>query len=190
MDNIYLNKIKSFYDKQKRMPSYGELAKLLGFKSRNAAYKLADRLIKAGVLSKDSAGRLRPSKLFQDTKVLGVIEAGFPSPAEEELIDTLSLDDFLIRNKSATYILEVTGQSMIDAGIMPGDMVLVERGKDPKEGDIVIAEVDSKWTMKYYRKIRGRVCLVPANRRYKTIYPEEELNIAAIVIAVIRKYQK
>jgi hypothetical protein len=55
--------------------------------------------------------------------VLGTVEAGFPSPAEEELGDTLDLDEFLIRNKEATYMLKVTGDSMIEAGLMPGDLV-------------------------------------------------------------------
>jgi repressor LexA len=77
---------------------------------------------------------------------------------------------------------------MIDAGIRPGDMVLVERNRNPKEGDIVIAEVDKEWTMKYLKKENGCLVLVPANKKYKTIIPGEELNIAAVVIAVIRKY--
>jgi len=61
-------------------------------------------------------------------------------PAEEELIDTMTLDEFLIGNREATFMLTVQGDSMIDAGIRQGDIVLVERGRTPKEGDIVIAK--------------------------------------------------
>ena len=66
--------------------------------------------------------------------------------------------------------------------------MLVERKGEPKDGDIVIAEVDGGWTMKYYRKRAGKIYLEPANKKYKPIYPTESLNVAAIVKAVIRKY--
>jgi SOS-response transcriptional repressor LexA len=59
------------------------------------------------------------------TKILGTVAAGFPSPAEGELVDTITIDEFLIVNKEATYMLKVSGDSMIEAGIHPGDMVLV-----------------------------------------------------------------
>jgi SOS-response transcriptional repressor LexA len=85
-------------------------------------------------------------------------------------------------------MLEVKGESMIDAHIAEGDMVLVERNSNPKIGDIVIAEVDGGWTMKYYRRDKsGKVYLEPANKRFKNIYPEYELNIVAVVKAVIRR---
>jgi repressor LexA len=119
---------------------------------------------------------------------LGNIEAGFPSAAEEELTDTMSLDEYLIENKEATYILRVKGDSMVDAGIHEGDMVIVERKNNFKNGDIVIAEIDNEWTIKYLRKNGGVTYLEPANKKYKPIYPKEELKIAAVVKAVIRKY--
>ena len=125
---------------------------------------------------------------FGRTRVLGTVEAGFPSPAEEELTDTMSLDEWLIGNKEATFMLKVRGESMQGAGIIQGDMVLVERGVTPREGDIVIAEVDGAWTMKYLRHRNGRVMLEPANPKFRPIFPSEELNIAAVVKAVIRKY--
>jgi SOS-response transcriptional repressor LexA len=108
--------------------------------------------------------------------------------AEEELSDTMDLDEFLIKNKEATYVLKVTGDSMRDAGILPGDMVLVERGLEPHDGDIVIAHIDHAWTMKYLRKRGRKIWLEPANKRYRPLFPKEELKIAAVVIAVIRKY--
>jgi SOS regulatory protein LexA len=184
----YLDKIEKFFRLYKRMPSYSELMKIAGFKSKNAAYKLAHKLIDLGFIDKDSSGKLLPGELFGSINILGEIKAGFPSPAQEELVDTMTLDEFLVDNKEATYLLKVDGDSMIDAGIMPGDMVLVERGSEAKNGEIVIAEVDSEWTMKYLYKKGSKVTLEPANKKYETIYPEDELNIAAIVKAVIRKY--
>ena len=120
--------------------------------------------------------------------MLGLVEAGFPSLVDGELTDTISIDNYLIENKESTYLLEVKGESMIDAGIHEGDLVVVEKRNNPKVGDIVIAEVDEGWTMKYFRKNGNRVYLEPANKKFKNIYPEHELNIAAIVKGVVRKY--
>lgn len=151
--------------------------------------QLVDALVDEGVLRRDKKGKLTPTNLFTSVKKLGFVEAGFPSPAEEELLDTMTLDEWLIQRREATYMLEVKGQSMINAGIRPGDTALVERGKQPKHGDIVIACVDGKWTMKYYHILPGKkIVLVPANPKFPTIYPKEELRIEAIVTAIIRKY--
>jgi SOS regulatory protein LexA len=181
--------IVQFYQRHHRMPSFRELQRLCGFQSSRAAVKLAARLIELGFLAKDQTGKLLPTRYFRETRVLGAVEAGFPSPAEEELSDTIDLDEFLIKNKEATYMLKVTGDSMRDAGILPGDMVLVERGLEAHDGDIVIAHVDHAWTLKYLRKRSRKVWLEAANKRYKPIFPKEELKIAAVVIAVIRKYR-
>jgi repressor LexA len=77
---------------------------------------------------------------------------------------------------------------MIDAGIHPGDMVLVEKGKEPKSNDIVIAEVDGEWTMKYFVRDREGVVLEPANRRFRAIRPKNSLHIGGVVRSVIRRY--
>lgn len=184
----YKDSIVRFYKKNRRMPSYAEIMALLGFKSKNAVFKLVNKLQEEGFLNKDKKGRITPRKLYGELRVLGQIEAGFPSPAEEELADTMSLDEFLIKNKEATYMLKVSGESMKDAGIMSGDMVLVDRSLTATPGDIVIAEIDNKWTIKYLRKEKGIIYLEPANSKFENIYPKEELKIAAVVKAVIRKY--
>lgn len=131
--------------------------------------------------------RLSQSAVPLATRLLGTVEAGFPSPAEEELCDTLSLDDYLVSNREATYLLGVKGDSMLDAGILEGDMVLVERTSEAKAGDIVIAEVDGEWTMKYLRKGPDGYYLQAANPKYPIIVPSGGLNIAAVVTSVIRK---
>jgi SOS regulatory protein LexA len=182
-------KLKSFYFRNKRMPSYGEIAEIFKFKSKFAAQYLVGRLLEAGVLARGDAGRLLPGRLFYPLKVLGEVRAGWPSPAEEENVDTISLDDWLIENKEASFMLKVSGDSMIDAGIRPGDSVIVERGRQPKNGDIVIAEVDRQWTIKFFiQQSGGKVTLRAANKQYSPITPKEELRVAGVVTAVIRKY--
>lgn len=184
----HISLIVKFFESHRRLPTYQEMLKLTGFKSKNAIHRLVGRLIESGLLSRDQAQKIIPGKRFRELPLLGTVEAGWPSPAEEELVDTLSLEEWLIHNREATFMLKVSGDSMIDAGIRPGDMLLVERGRTPKSGDVVVAEVDKQWTLKYFEKHNNQVVLVPANKKYKTIIPKEELNIAAVVTAVIRKY--
>lgn len=181
-------KILMFYRARRRMPTYSEMLKLFNYKTKSAVHYAVKKLISEGVLTKDKQGRLIPNQLTDEIFLLGYVEAGFPTAAEEELIDTMSLDEFLIKNKEATFMLKVKGDSMIDAGIMEGDMVLVERGKTPKPGNIVIACVDGSYTMKYLRQRNGQAYLEAANKRFKPIYPENEMQIEAVVQAVIRRY--
>ena len=170
------------------MPGYKEIMEITGFKSKNAVFKLINSLVDAGIVSKDSQGKIIPSRSLDEIPMLGLVEAGFPSTVDEEMTDTISIDNYLIENKDSSYMLEVKGESMIDAGIHEGDLVIVERKGTPKIGDIVIAEVDGGWTMKYFRKKGDQVYLEPANKKFKNIYPTTDLRVAAIVKGVIRKY--
>lgn len=180
--------IASFLHQRGRMPSFSEIGELCGLRSKNAVYKLVARLEGIGALRRDERGRLIPMSVAYSLRMLGAVEAGFPTPAEEELADTISLDQLLIRNPNATFLLKVSGDSMVGAGILPGDMVIVDKAQEPKEGDIVIAEVDGEWTMKYLRRRGAKLELVPANPRYQPITPKRELKIAGVVTAVVRKY--
>lgn len=184
----YKNKIFSFYERYKRMPSYAEIMNLLGFKSKNSVYKLINKLVDAGVLDKDDTGKLIPNSLSQEVKLLGLVEAGIPTVADETSLDSLNLDNFLIKNRDSSYLLEVKGDSMIEEAIKEGDLVIVEKRNDAKDGDIVIAEVDGGWTMKFFRKKGNSIFLEPANKNYKPIYPENDMKISAVVKGVIRKY--
>ncbi len=156
-------KIVAFHRRHQRMPSYQEIAQLVGYHSKNAVWKLVQHMLPQDRGARDARGRLLPTKYFHEIPWLGTVIAGYPSPAEEELLDTMSLEDYLGHNKDAAYLLRVTGDSMSDVGILPGDLVLVERRETPRSGKIVVAELDGEWTMKTYRK-RGRtVTLEPAN---------------------------
>ena len=176
------------------MPSYSELMHLLGYRSKSAVHYAVEKLVRAGALEKDARGRLIPKNLAglpagkAGAPLLGIVEAGFPSPAEEELLDVMDFDEYLVPNKESTYILKVKGDSMVEAGIHPGDMVVVERRAQYKQGQIVIASVDGEYTMKYLRKKDGKYYLEPANSAYKPIYPRESFRVEAVVTAVVRKY--
>lgn len=181
-------KIRDFYEHHTRMPSYSELMQVLGYKSKGAVEYAVRGLLKDGTVRKDKTGRLLPGVFARGTRLLGLVEAGFPSPGEEELLDVMNFDDYLTPNKESTYILRVKGDSMKDAGICEGDMVVVERRQTYKPGQIVIASVDGDYTIKYLRKEGSLYYLEPANDAYKPIYPKGSLLIEAVVTAVVRKY--
>lgn len=190
------NKILSFHTKHGRLPGYTEIMRLLGFRSKNAVFKVLQKMAGEGVIVKDSRGKISLGKV--GTPLLGLVEAGFPSAAEEELLDVMNFDEYLVPNKESSYILKVKGDSMIDAGICPGDMVIVERKQSYKSGQIVVAMIDGEYTMKYLRKSApgrsasggkgGDYYLEPANKNYKPIYPKENFRVEAVVTAVVRKY--
>lgn len=183
--------LAAFYEKRKRMPSFSELVRLWGYKTKSAVHYRVKTLLDEGVIRKDATGRLLPSASWRiegGAKILGLVEAGFPSAAEEELLDVMSFDEYLTPNKESSYILKVKGDSMIEAGIMPGDMVIVERRSLYKPGQIVVASIDNEYTMKYLRKKGTQFYLEPANRKYRPIYPNDSFRVEAVVTAVVRKY--
>lgn len=183
-------RLRRFVRQEHRMPGYREMMELFGYRSKNAVFGLLKRLQQMGYITKGPGGRLGwTEKLIGSIRLLGTVQAGFPSPAEEELVDTMSLDEFLVEKPEATFMLTVTGDSMIEAGIQPGDIVLVEKGLQPKKNDIVVAQVDGEWTLKYFGRDRHGVYLDPANRNYQRIRPRESLVIGGVVRAVIRKYR-
>jgi SOS regulatory protein LexA len=184
----HVAKLRAFWRRERRMPSYEEMLGLFDYQSKNSVFGALRKLADLGFLELKRGRAVATGRLTGSLRLLGSVQAGFPSPAEEELADTLSLDDLLIRRPEATFMLTVQGDSMIAAGIVPGDMVLVEKGGTPKLHDIVVAQVDDEWTLKYYMKDREGVRLDPANPKYKPIRPKRSLVIGGIVKAVIRKY--
>lgn len=181
--------ILDFYENNKRMPTYSEMMDMFDYRSKNSVHKLVKKLVDQNFVDQDDQGRLIPNQLNNGVKVLGLIQAGFPTTTTADELDTMSLDQFLIKKKEATYLLKVEGLSMKDAGILPGDLVLVEKTDQAKDGDIVIAEVDGEWTMKYLKMKNGRIHLQAANNKFKPIYPDNDMKVAAVVKAVIRKYR-
>ena len=181
-------KIADFSRERHRMPTYEEMLTLLALLSKSVVHFWMNKLLEEGILQKDKTGHLTFIKPIVGVPLAGNVSAGFPSPAEEELRDVISFDEYLITNQSKSFLLKVDGDSMIGAGIMPGDLVLVERGREPKTGDIVIAEVDGAWTMKYFHKKGKEVYLEAANPKYPRIKPIAEKRLGGVVTAVVRKY--
>lgn len=183
-------KITAFFLDNGRMPSYSEIADIIGVKSKSVAHFWVAKLLDAGILQKDAKGFLTLTRNPRALKLAGEVCAGLPTSAEEEIRGIVSFDEYLVRNPETSFLLSVKGDSMMDAGIREKDMVIVESNREPKNGDIVLAEVDGNWTMKYFYRNGKMVTLEAANSKYQTITPRTDLRIAGVITAVIRKYHR
>jgi len=95
------------------------------------------------------------------------VPAGFPSPADDYMDRPLDFNELLIENPAATFAVRVAGESMIGAGIFPGDIAIVDRSRNPKDKSVVLALVDGGFTLKRYRRRGARVWLQAENPSYR-----------------------
>ena len=118
-----------------------------------------------------------------------LITAGFPSPAEDHVEQSLDITELLVTNPPATFYLRVTGESMLDAGILEGDILIVDRSKTAKHGDIIVAELNTEFTVKrfYYRD--GKVILQAESQHHDSIsvQADDDFNVFGVVTGVARQ---
>jgi SOS regulatory protein LexA len=183
----YKDKIFRFYRSSKRMPSITEVMEICGLSSRSSAFYVVNQLVKQGVLEKDSSGKIIPTGKLHELPMVGHIRAGFAAPAEDEMADLVSVGEYLIPHPNKSYLLKVIGDSMVDAGIQEDDMVIFERTKDAKPGQIVVALTEDGYTLKYLRKHGTQFYLEAANERYPDIRPVWG-EIIGVVTSTFRKY--
>lgn len=116
------------------------------------------------------------------------VSAGFPSPAEDYVEKTLDLNELCIKHPAATFFVRVEGESMIEAGIFPGDVLVVDRSLEATHGDIIIASLESEMTVKQLHLTPPPVRLLPRNQAYQPIVIEDAmtLEVFGVVTNVIR----
>lgn len=180
-----LEQVRDFFKKYKRLPSYSEMLAIFQLSSKNAIHKIVKKWLAAGLLEKIN-NKLCPTQKFFRLPFLGYVKAGFPSEASEDL-EFLSLDDYLVDKPQSSFLLKVTSDSLIGIGILPGDLVIIERKVEANPENIVLALIDGRWTLKIFRKEAGKVSLESANDNYPPFYPTQELQIFGVVKGVIRK---
>lgn len=105
------------------------------------------------------------------------VSAGFPSPAEDYIQESLDLNELIVKRPAATFFVRVSGDSMIHAGIHDKDILVVDRSQSPKNGDIVIALLDNEFTVKIFRRRKSVVYLDAANDHYPPIKMKEGMNL-------------
>jgi DNA polymerase V len=104
------------------------------------------------------------------------VAAGFPSPAEDYLEGKLDLNKYLIKHPAATFFVRVTGDSMIAAGIHPGDILIVDRSIEPADKKVVIAVIEGELTVKRIRRLKDKIVLMPENENYKPLQIDDGMN--------------
>jgi len=187
-DTEYLGKLRDYYAQHRVLPSFAGVARLVGLKSTSAVSAMVDRMKSVGLLESSPDRRLQPGKAFFEREVLDSVQAGMPQPANDAQHEVVTIDDYLIDNPSRTALLTVKGDSMIDAGIMPGDKVLVKKRAPTRPGDIVVAIVDNEYTVKYLEQDKKGFYLKPGNKAYQPIRPRDSLEMLGPVVGVFRKY--
>ena len=140
-------------------------------------------------IHRSTISAIKPIPLFS-TKV----RAGFPSPADDHVEQRLDVSDYLIDQVDATFFVTIQGQSMIDVGLMPGDKVVVDKSKSAVVGDIVLAVVDSEFTIKTLSRNKdGSIRLLPANSSgvYKPIEITEstQFEVWGVVTGSFRRFK-
>jgi len=182
-----LDKVKKFYWRQKRLPSYAEMLKIFNLSSKNTIFKMVKKWLEEGFLKKDGS-KLSPTKKFFSLPLLGLVKAGFPILSEENK-NYLSLDEYLIEDPQSSFLLKVSGDSLSGIGIFEGDIVIINKKKEAHPGQIVLAQIDRGWTLKILKRDRlhRKIYLESANPKYPPLYPHQELQIFGTVKAVIRK---
>jgi SOS-response transcriptional repressor LexA len=188
-DAAYLVKLQDHYALHRVLPPYAAIGRLLGLSSKSSVAALVSRFKGRGFLQAAPDRPLRPGPRFFDRAFAESLRAGFPSPADDALRDSLSIDEYLVEHPSRTVLVKVKGDSMADAGIHPGDIAIVEKSPEAKVGDIVVAVVEGEFTLKYLAQERGKPVLRPANPAYPVLRPKEELEIFGVVVGLIRKYR-
>lgn len=190
-DHQHLLKLRDLYVADRALPSsLARMAEVLGFRSANAALKLRDRLCAAGILRKGPGGKVLPTERFFALPVMDAsVRAGMPDAVEpQSWSDTMALESFLVKRPSKTVLLKVRGDSMRDAGILDGDLAIVERAKQAREGQIVVAVIDGAYTLKELRYEGKRPVLMPHNPEHKPIRPQSDLEIYGIFRGLARSH--
>ena len=117
------------------------------------------------------------------------VQVGWPSPANDYIEKPIDLNQLLIKTPAATYLVRASGDSMLNAGINNGALLVVDRSLEPKHGDIVIAAIDGTYACKRLQ-IYPKICLLSENIKYPPIFLKEyeELDVMGVVTAAINKF--
>ncbi|MFG6429786.1 LexA family protein [Roseateles sp. LYH14W] len=189
-DRLHLHRLRDLYARELCLPSYDGIAGALGFRTKAAAFKLMDRLTASGHVNRVAGGRLAPGPNFfrfefSDDEVRAGIDL---DRAGSGLLQEQSLSELLGARPSRTILVRVRGESMVSAGILSGDVAVVETGAQAVNGDFVVAEIDGAHTIKEFRRTGGRDQLASHGTEPGVISPRQSLEIVGVVRGIVRTY--
>jgi repressor LexA len=146
------------------------------------------RFEEAGYLDWTPDRQLKPGARFFERRLAdSTVQAGLPNPAISDGYDLITIDDYLVKIPSKTSLVRVKGDSMIDAGIHEGDLLVVEQQPNANVGDIVVAIVNNEFTVKYLEREKGGFVLKPANKAYPVLRPKGGFEIFGVMAGLVRR---
>lgn len=193
-----LKYIEKYQLKHGSSPTIREMREHFNLSSDNSILKHVKALEEKGYIDKDDTPR--GIKILDSVKkrlesetlklpLLGFIPAGGPVLSEEYIDSWYDVGADVAQKQEGYFLLKVVGESMIDAGIFEGDIVIVNAKQQPKNGDIVVGLVDGANTVKRYMVSDNSPYLKAENQSYSDIYPEEELSVQGVVTGLLRYYK-
>lgn len=190
--NQHLGALRLHWRRHRAFPSMEGLAVVLGVKSKGGVHKTLGRLVDEGLLERVGS-RYAPTEAFFALPLVGPARAGLPQPADAgQAPEALCVESFLIDHPDQTVYCRVKGDSMKDAGLLDGDIAVVDRSTPAKAGDIVVAVVDDEITVKRLRAngLPETWVLEPANPAYAVIHPQGSLEMLGVVVGSFRRFRR
>ena len=191
-----LDFLVEYYNENNVYPTFDEMRDFLKIKSKSGIHKLISSLEEKGYVNRlpHKARALSINSSVNENEknlpFLGRIAAGNPIEAITGSFEQISVPNYLINNKDEHFTLEVTGDSMVDAGIFDGDIVIIRKTEAANSGDIVVALIDqNEVTLKRFRSFKNSIALEPANKNYKIrLFGEDRVKIQGKLVGLIRKF--
>ncbi len=183
-------------------PTYREIGAEFQIASTFGVKRHIDALVKKGYLTVESNSSRAMTVLnrseaekstneeFIEVPLVGRVAAGYPVLAEENIEDTIKLHKDFVGRKSNLFALRVRGDSMINAGIFEGDVVIVEQNRNPRNGDIVVALLDGESTLKRFSRENDKIFLLPENESYSpiSVNKSSDFSIIGKIVGLFRNY--
>lgn len=186
-DQAHIHALQRYWKRHKAFPAMARICDVVGLSSTASVFGMVGRLTEAGYLERLD-GRIAPGKRFFARTLVGRVRAGVPQMQSQEAPELLTLDDYLIDEPDRTTLHTVRGDSMKDAHIIDGDIVVVQHNTPTAPGDIVLAVVDEELTVKRLAlDADGKYFLVAANQDFAPIHPKSSLELMGVVVSVVRR---
>ena len=187
-DHEHLATLQRYYAQHRVLPSYARLMEILGYASKSAVKKVLERLETAGMLERTPDGDWAPTERFFERVVANEpVPAGMPVTTLDDGVEQMTIDRFLIQDPGETVLIRVKGDSMINAGIHDGDVVIVDRSIKPMSGKVIIATLNGEMLIRRFDKTFNKIKLIPETSKLASIDidPYAEFSVWGVVTYVI-----
>ncbi len=185
---VYLAKFRKFYFEYRTVPTFEASKMIIGVQSKSAVYRFFQQMLDEWYLTKKD-GSYYPAQRLVSLPLFDSVQAGNPIDVYDPQAKQVNVEDFLVDNPTETVLLKVKGESMINAWLYEWDIVVVDKSRQAREGDMVIAFVDNQYTVKRLHKwTETQRELHPDNTNFSIIRPEHSLEIFGVVVWSMRRY--